>query len=71
MQDLLFLKIIKEKELVDREISELASAGWLLVSNCNLTSQDKSGITFFVTAMTVKGSIRKGMFEAQLLSPAK
>lgn len=63
--------IIKEKELVDREISELASAGWLLVSNCDLTSQDKAGITFFVTAMTVKGSVRKGMFEAKLLSPAK
>lgn len=63
--------IIKEKTLVDREINELSSGGWILVSQCDLSSQDKAGITFFVTAMTVRGSIRKGMFEAQLLSPAK
>ena len=63
--------IVKEKQLVDQAISELASGGLLLKTTCDTTSLDKAGITFFVKAVTVRGSATKGMFDATLLSPAK
>ena len=63
--------IVKEKNLVDQAITELASGGLLLKTTCDTTSQDKAGVTFFVKAVTLRGTVTKGMFDAVLLSPAK
>lgn len=61
----------KNRRLVDQAITELASGGILLKTTCDTTSQDKAGVTFFVRAVTIRGTATKGMFDATLLSPSK